>query len=87
MNHDELIETMERYSGQWIGSALIHDAAGALRKLQAERDALQQQVDALKDALQRLYDADIAPRDGKHGKRWQDAMRAADAALTGREAG
>jgi hypothetical protein len=53
------------------------------QRARAKINSLTEERDALKAALQRLYDADIATRDGDHGRRWQDALRAAKAALAG----
>jgi predicted RNase H-like nuclease (RuvC/YqgF family) len=44
-DYADLIGRLERYSGQWIGSALISDAAAAIRSLLAERNEMQRRSD------------------------------------------
>ena len=47
-DYNELIERLDGYKSKWMGSALISDAAAALRELRLERGALRLELEEWK---------------------------------------
>ena len=76
MNHEELLDDLDAWG------MVQPRAAKAIRALLAERDALQAEVERLRDALERLACLGNGDRPGN-----SDGNVIAQQALTGKEAG
>jgi len=67
-DYDELIERLDGYKSKWMGSALISDAAAAIRELREERDALRMPAELVERATDMTEFTSLSTKD------WREHM-------------